>query len=772
MKKILYLILLLNTNLFAQNQSNLDSLLRLTKTNISNIKKVDIYLQIAEKYKNSNFINTKKYASKAIKLANKTKYTRAKIDASCKIAWTNMRFGNYDEAKVIYQREMKHANKLNYQRGKVDILNGLGMLHNYRGEYKRALKYLTETLKINKYLKDKKIIANSYNYLGVTYHYQNNYKKALEYYFKSLKIKKELGDKKGVAIRYNNIGVIYNTQGDYAKALKYYFKSLKIKEELGDKRGVAYSYHNIGLIYKHQKNYKKALNYYSKSLEINKKLEGKKEVIETYINIGNIYINENKNRKALSFFKKSLKTAKELGDKLLITIIYQSMGTAYENQSNFGKAKKYYLKSLEVAECIESKAQKSDALISIGNLYLKLNQWNLAQQYLSKGLQLATEKGIRENIRNATEHLALVEENLGNYKLAYEYHKLFKQTVDSLQNEELTQKITRMEAEYYFKQEKDSLQNINTMERIKFEQNIAYRKTIQIVTLIGLGLLAFFLLILFLFFQSKKRSNRLLKLKTKELEVANKEVSLQKEEILTQNHKLHELNNLKDRVFSIISHDLRSPINSLQGLLLIMKYNNRLSEQEMQKVITRLSESVEGVAGLLNNLLYWGKSQMEGELNLSPEPLVLQDYIQEVTQLFSEIIKTKEIKIIIDIERYIPNIYADPEILRFLLRNLLNNACKFSHPKGQVTIKVSQIKENLVNISIQDEGVGMNEKTKNSLFKGFVKSTKGTNAEKGTGLGLMLCQEFVELSQGKIGVESVLNEGSTFWFALPISSSG
>lgn len=273
--------------------------------------------------------------------------------------------------------------------------------------------------------------------------------------------------------------------------------------------------------------------------------------------------------------------------------------------------------------------------------------------------------------------------------------------------------------------------------------------------------------------QRNKKLEALIAERTKELLIANKrikasneEVTTQKEEISQQNTQLLKLNDLKDRVFSIISHDLRSPINSLQGLLSIVGNEQVLSPQELQQYIIRLSENVKGVSGLLDNLLYWARSQMQGELKLSPEKLDLSAIIQEVIALFAETAQVKKITTRVALGEDIPEVYADAEILRFVLRNLLNNAYKFSRQGGVVRLSAQET-PNQVKILIQDEGLGIDQQTQETLFKGFVKSRRGTQSEKGTGLGLMLCREFVELSKGQIGVESEEGQGSLFWFTLP-----
>ena len=152
----------------------------------------------------------------------------------------------------------------------------------------------------------------------------------------------------------------------------------------------------------------------------------------------------------------------------------------------------------------------------------------------------------------------------------------------------------------------------------------------QITTFIALGLLVTLVLVLFWVFRSKSRSNRLLTVKTEKLKMTNDEISLQNNGIELQNGRLQELNSLKDRVFSIIAHDLKSPINSLQGILTLFEIDSELTQTELREYMERVSEGVKGISELLNNLLYWARSQMQGELKLSPESLNMQSYIQGI----------------------------------------------------------------------------------------------------------------------------------------------
>ncbi len=241
------------------------------------------------------------------------------------------------------------------------------------------------------------------------------------------------------------------------------------------------------------------------------------------------------------------------------------------------------------------------------------------------------------------------------------------------------------------------------------------------------------------------------------------------ERLATQNTELHKLNAEKDRFFGIIAHDLKSPFNGILG------FSNVLVEQMREKNYTGIDkyahiikQSSERAMDLLMNLMEWSQSQT-GHMEFAPEKLEMVQLINEITLLFDNIAGQKSIVI----KRFLPPnafVVADKAMISTVLRNLISNAIKFTYPGGEIAILVEKNSQSVLRISVHDDGVGI---PKNSIHKLFQidknYSTKGTNNEKGTGLGLVLCKEFVEKNGGKIWVESEEGKGSDFKFTLPVN---
>jgi signal transduction histidine kinase len=250
----------------------------------------------------------------------------------------------------------------------------------------------------------------------------------------------------------------------------------------------------------------------------------------------------------------------------------------------------------------------------------------------------------------------------------------------------------------------------------------------------------------------------------KQTEEKNQEILRQNEEITQQAEYLEDMNKMKDRLFSIIAHDLRNPIVALRNTIDILD-PNVLNTKELAVIKAELLKQFNGVDFTMNNLLTWTRGQMIGE-SISKESVNLWEVVESNAKLFETQLKTKEL-ILVNCIPQRTEVYADLNHVRFVVRNLVNNAIKFSEKENVITI-FSEEKQESIEIGIRDKGMGISREKQKKLFNIQTNySTEGTAGERGTGLGLILCQEFIEKNGGKIWVESEIGKGSTFYFTLP-----
>lgn len=251
-----------------------------------------------------------------------------------------------------------------------------------------------------------------------------------------------------------------------------------------------------------------------------------------------------------------------------------------------------------------------------------------------------------------------------------------------------------------------------------------------------------------------------------QVRVRTAEVVRQKEEIQSQAERLQELNTTKDKLFSIIAHDLRGPLNSLQGIMSLLD-PKILTSEDLANMKSNLSSRIESIASVMDNLLQWAKSQMKGE-RVKPETVKLDMVMQEMVKLFVPIAENKNVELVNNVSSGL-QVFADINQLRAILRNLISNAIKFTPEQGNVRVSASGNQQS-VTISISDTGVGMTPEQAAGLFSIATNvSTRGTAGETGVGLGLLLVKEFVDKNNGRVWVEPNNSRGTTFHVTLPVS---
>lgn len=371
--------------------------------------------------------------------------------------------------------------------------------------------------------------------------------------------------------------------------------------------------------------------------------------------------------------------------------------------------------------------------------------------------------------------MAQSSEQFGLYKEAYKYHVVFKTMNDSIYNEEEIKKIARLEYQYKFEKEKQAIEIEQQKKEAISTENIKHQKILRNIFIIGFIIMMLFVLVIFYSLLKKREANRILAIqkneinkKNNELLILNDEVRENSEELRITNIKLNEVNATKDKFFSIISHDLKSPFNAILGFSeILLKEHKDYDDEEREERIKHVYNSANSTFKLLEDLLTWAHSQL-GKITSSPEKLHLKRLLFETILDLQEPANKKNIQVSDTISEN-DIIFADKNMIATVLRNLISNAIKFTNKDGSIVISSEkQANSNFLEISVTDTGVGIPKDKINDLFRiEKSTSTKGTENETGTGLGLMLCKEFVEKHGGEIWAESQIGKGSIFNFTIP-----
>ena len=286
-----------------------------------------------------------------------------------------------------------------------------------------------------------------------------------------------------------------------------------------------------------------------------------------------------------------------------------------------------------------------------------------------------------------------------------------------------------------------------------------------ILLLICVLLVSAFLVMALLKINSLKRNYNDLLAANQRLNSLNNRMLRKNSQVNKENSKLEELNNVKDRLFSIISHDVRGPVKSVQGMLNLLQ-SDAISKDELKHMVMKLSMNISNISTFLENLLSWADNQMSNS-----EPKIVEIDVKELLvhniELLSFRAEQKNIQIKNSLKQSIL-CQGDEDMINLVVRNLLTNAIKFTPQGGEIELG-AYLKNGDAIIFVEDNGVGIGDRTLDQLFDLKYVTTNGTMNERGTGLGLTLCKDFIEKNGGEIGVESELGQGSKFYFSLPLA---
>ncbi|MCC9135443.1 tetratricopeptide repeat protein [Pontibacter silvestris] len=596
---------------------------------------------------------------------------------------------------------------------------------------------------------------------------------SLTYGKKAAALAKEEDNKAGLALAYNSIGIAYDTYGDYSKATDYYYKSLRIREAIADSSGISASYNNIGSIYSEQQKYPEATELFIKSLHIAESIHDTASAARSINNLGSIYQQQGDLKKALTYILRGLQLKEQVNDLPGVLISLNNAGFLYSETGEWEKAINYHRRALKLNTTEGNSLEKAYALYGMAQAYMFGKRPDLALPYALQNLKVVQAINSKNEIQIAAELLNNIYIELGDYENAHEYLTLQNQYKDSLHNTEVDLKIAELQLAY--EKEKTEQENLLLKAQHNLQEEELERRKAVLYSTVSLFIMACFIaLIFFKGRQGLRVANKLLLQKNQEVLHHSAVLSKQKEELATQaallqtqKEELERLNTVKDRLFSVIAHDLRGPLVSLKGLIGIVA-SGAVPMDKLKGFMSTLETSQQNALALLDNLLIWAKSQMQG-MEIKPETLQLYKLVQENVTLLQPQAVQKEITLKNDVKPE-ATIFADKEMVKLILRNLISNAIKFCNANDVIRITAVSVNTHMV-ITVKDSGVGMSEDTLAQLFSSQNYTTRGTANEKGSGIGLTLCKELITYNNGHINVKSEPGKGSAFIFTVPIGQS-
>jgi len=524
--------------------------------------------------------------------------------------------------------------------------------------------------------------------------------------------------------------------GSYDDAGKLFFQALKEAQQSGNRRIEAEAYRLLGEVNRASSNRPYAIKYLDEAEGIFSEIQDEYGIASTKNRKAAVYFEMGDSLMYMKYLQSSLKIARANGFR---DIAYNSLtilgAVEYLNAKDYPKAIITLKEALNIARELEKVEDYPYIYNNLSRIYQETNMLDSALVYAEGALALGEEYNIPAYIASACGRLSLIYSAKGEYEKAYGYERRFNEIHDTLNLESRDKVVGELVEKYQNEKQEVALDRQNSQLRYMF--------------FAGLILLLLLILMFVLY-----RNNWQHRLRLAEIN----------EKIENQKSELEENNAVKDRLLSVLSHDLRSPVAALSSSLEILR-EGYVSAEDSAMLLEELSVRVERTSQLLDNLLFWIKNQLN-KIQPEKQNLSLNDLVLDSLALLDPAIQQKGIHIKNNISEGF-EVCADKEMLRMAIRNLLNNAVKFSDIGGWIDLSTAKTDTEIL-FSIKDGGIGMSQETIQDIFSLDRAGTRGTHKESGMGIGLSLVRDFLQANGASIHIESELNKGTTVQLSFPI----
>ncbi|MFO7370366.1 MAG: tetratricopeptide repeat-containing sensor histidine kinase [Bacteroidales bacterium] len=570
--------------------------------------------------------------------------------------------------------------------------------------------------------------------------------KAYGYAHEALVMAKDLNDPLRTGCANRALARVYTVTAAYDKALEYQLTAFSQFESLNDTAQMAICHDELGVIYMSLGDYAKAHSSLSLALELNRKTRNHQQIARNYMNMGSNYLDADTIDKGLSYLMVSLMIADSLDmEKEKVTLL-NKIGYGYARMGRHEDALRHFYHVLEMLGDKPDDLTRSEAMVNIAGGYLSMKNYAVALKYATDGYRLAKTGHFYPVYRNAAKILSDLHAAQGNYRLAYEYMATYRAVSDSIMNTEKAEQLARIQTLY----DMSRIEAENVMLR---QENIRTNRRIQTRTLVIILITALVFVLAALLYVLNRMNNRQLALNKK---------------LATQSSELEALNDLKDKFFSFVAHNLKNPFNTIMGFSELMR---RSADSKDQEKITQYSGLIYDLSAqvqkVLTNLLDWSRLQRRN-FEVKFETVELTSLIKDVVEMNNKEAARKDINLNINTTGNV-FVVVDRAMITTVLQNLVGNAINFTPAEGRISIDC-KVKDQNTEVTITDTGIGIAGDKLERLFDfDFSQARTGSSDHSGAGLGLVICKEMLHKNGGTISAASEPGMGSSFTFTLPVS---
>lgn len=545
-------------------------------------------------------------------------------------------------------------------------------------------------------------------------------------------------------------GAIFYVSAEYDKALENFLKALDGFESLkvDSSESISKCLTGLGLVEMGLENYHSSMYYFHKASKIKSSKQNNMNAAN-FFNLGIAHLETNQLDSSSYYFNKSYKLSLEYKRTKTEHMVLNRFADLKLIQKDYDSAW-FYINKLKFHQEPINSWEQTFLNRNLARYYIVKNDFDKAEIHAENALKLAIQIPSKWEIFKSYDILSKAQKSRGNYKKAFEFLELHNQYKDSVMDENNIRKI-----KYLQLQKKENENELLKMENSIYEKQLRNSKTI---TYLSVTVSFLFLIAMYFMFNYARTKSSL-----------SKKLKLSNENIATQNQSLEDLNELKTRLLSILSHDVKSPLASIDQVLSLF-HEKVLDRQERDELLSKLHPQVKETVDMVNNMVYWAQNQIEGTYQ-QKELIDIQDVLKTVIQSLYLKSELKNISIQF-IENKLPKVFADQSHLQIIFQNILNNAIKFSNPNQKIKIFTELTKQE-IRVHFKDFGRGLAPNEIETLLNSYTPtpSKLGTYNETGTGLGMTLVKQLLKKESGTLEIKSKPDKGTDFIVCLPLAEN-
>ncbi len=583
--------------------------------------------------------------------------------------------------------------------------------------------------------------------------------KCLEYENQSLFIAQLAKRHDWMAKAHLRIGEIYYNTEMYPEAIDEYVKAKMLAEQINDSTLIGNICHELGKSYLNNEQTQKGLSSFRKAHQLAKLRKDTLTQILSIISIAELFLSQDNNEEALIYLNQCIPYFQNTRNNKYYVKVLLYITEIKIKEKDFLAARQYLTQASVLAADAGLNYETANILYYLGFNFFREGNIKLSMQHFNQGLEQANKYGFTDLIIRIEQELSILLENKGSFAQALSHQKHVYQLKDSLRVSLRDQKMSFLDMKYDSEKKEKDLEllkredaiqsaSLNKQKRLRF-----YFLFICLILIVGAGF--------------SIRANFIKQRMASTLNQKKKLLEKTQEDLLKTEQNLQNLNQTKNKLFSILAHDLINPFNALLGFASLLEdESNHLNKSEIKEYSSVIYQTANNLHSLLENLLQWSQSQT-GKIITRKEMINISELVMSVENLLQVMASKKGISIHSSLDKNC-FAFADQDLISSAVRNLVQNAIKFSSSGSKIKLSVSCIKDKVI-ITVADEGVGIKKLDQEKLFRSDNHiSTRGTSNETGAGLGLIITKEFVLLNEGSIDLQSNHGKGSTFTITLPV----